>query len=647
MFPEDSGKEERIAMPPPPPRCGAGGSKRRRLHTGAGASVCEIDGVCGSEDQRRAAKDFAAWRTHSEGDSIADGSGGGDALESRQPTPQETAVVSSTDPPARDSDSVSASDCHPSSEDDTAGVAARPVRFSDVIGQNAAKLRLDEALLPLALPDDLVESVLTGIRASPSAILLYGPPGCGKVRCILFRFFSFCCSFCDFLTSKNSSWTKPDHYSISKLQTQLARAVAGESSSPLLSVTPSDVLSKYVGESERRIRSLFVDARRMSMLSPNRCAVLFFDEIDCLGGARAGMGGGRLGIGGDGGGANGGGGGDGSSRRILAELLIQLSRNFNGDDMEVDNGDGDEEEKDGDQDDHDAKVSELHELDREQVSEPRHISPASNAYSCSTGATAAPSLGRGIRAKRKKSRIIVLAATNRPEDCDPALLRRFAVRVHVAPPSALDRRKMLCRFLAKVEHSLNRSEIVAVARSTEGWSGSDLESLSREAVMAPVRECLVEAALLRARATKREQRSGTGSAETSDISTCSLRKVYSWDDDVARETLGCNSGRVPSSAATSNANPYSPEAEARESLIGSFRSLRPVILRDFEDALVFCLGGFHQDCHPSHPSGPMLQPPSRPNGLDCPRSGAGIASGGAEDPAAGLSKPSLWGHPLL
>ena len=297
-------------MPPPPPRCGAGGSKRRRLHTGAGASVCEIDGVCGSEDQRRAAKDFVAWRTHSEGDSIADGSGGGDALESRQPTPQETAVVSSTDPPARDSDSVSASDCHPSSEDDTAGVAARPVRFSDVIGQNAAKLRLDEALLPLALPDDLVESVLTGIRASPSAILLYGPPGCGKVRCILFRFFSFCCSFCVFLTSKNSSWTKPDHYSI---QTQLARAVAGESSSPLLSVTPSDVLSKYVGESERRIRSLFVDARRMSMLSPNRCAVLFFDEIDCLGGARAGMGGGRLGIGGDGGGANGGGGGGGGS----------------------------------------------------------------------------------------------------------------------------------------------------------------------------------------------------------------------------------------------------------------------------------------------------------------------------------------------
>jgi hypothetical protein len=37
-----------------------------------------------------------------------------------------------------------------------------PVSFRDIIGQPAAKLRLDEALLPLALPVDLVESVLTG-----------------------------------------------------------------------------------------------------------------------------------------------------------------------------------------------------------------------------------------------------------------------------------------------------------------------------------------------------------------------------------------------------------------------------------------------------------------------------------------------------
>ena len=80
---------------------------------------------------------------------------------------------------------------------------------------NTAKLRLDEALLPLALPPDLADSVLTGIRAAPVSILLHGPPGCGK--------------------------------------TKLAKAVAGEANAALLSVGPSDILSKFVGESEASI----------------------------------------------------------------------------------------------------------------------------------------------------------------------------------------------------------------------------------------------------------------------------------------------------------------------------------------------------------------------------------------------------------
>jgi SpoVK/Ycf46/Vps4 family AAA+-type ATPase len=55
-------------------------------------------------------------------------------------------------------------------------------RFKDIIGHGAVKLRIEEILLPMALPPIVADTVLTGIRALPASILLYGPPGCGKVR---------------------------------------------------------------------------------------------------------------------------------------------------------------------------------------------------------------------------------------------------------------------------------------------------------------------------------------------------------------------------------------------------------------------------------------------------------------------------------
>ena len=54
---------------------------------------------------------------------------------------------------------------------------APPVSFADIIGHGNAKLRLEEALLPLALPPDLAATVLTGIRDAPASVLLHGPPG--------------------------------------------------------------------------------------------------------------------------------------------------------------------------------------------------------------------------------------------------------------------------------------------------------------------------------------------------------------------------------------------------------------------------------------------------------------------------------------
>lgn len=60
------------------------------------------------------------------------------------------------------------------------------IRFSDIIGHASVKLRIDELILPLGLPAAISHSILKGIRSIPTSILLYGPPGCGKVRPQLF-----------------------------------------------------------------------------------------------------------------------------------------------------------------------------------------------------------------------------------------------------------------------------------------------------------------------------------------------------------------------------------------------------------------------------------------------------------------------------
>ena len=111
------------------------------------------------------------------------------------------------------------------------------------------------------------------------------------------------------------------------------------------------------------------------------------------------------------------------------------------------------------------------------------------------------------------------------------------------------------RLLHGVHHSITDCPMEALAQSTDGWSGSDLESMTREAVMAPVRETLRAAAILKKRAGKKNQQSGDGSSEekSSDYDT------------------------------------------ARESLLNGFRNLRAVSSRDFEDGIAFFLGDASAD----------------------------------------------------
>lgn len=115
------------------------------------------------------------------------------------------------------------------------------VTYDDVGGAKEAKEKLREVLeTPLLYPERFVA---LGIEP-PKGILLYGPPGTGK--------------------------------------TLTARAVANRTDACFIRVIGSELVQKYVGEGARMVRELFTMARS------KRACIVFFDEIDAIGGARGG-----------------------------------------------------------------------------------------------------------------------------------------------------------------------------------------------------------------------------------------------------------------------------------------------------------------------------------------------------------------------
>uniref|UniRef100_A0A3Q3A4D1 Fidgetin-like protein 1 n=1 Tax=Kryptolebias marmoratus TaxID=37003 RepID=A0A3Q3A4D1_KRYMA len=85
-------------------------------------------------------------------------------------------------------------------------------------------------------------------------------------------------------------------------------------------------------------------------------------------------------------------------------------------------------------------------------------------------------------------RVLVMGATNRPQELDEAVLRRFAKRVYVALPDEKTRLTLMKNLLGKHGNPLSSGELTHLSKATAGYSGSDLTSLAKDAALGPIRE---------------------------------------------------------------------------------------------------------------------------------------------------------------
>jgi len=82
----------------------------------------------------------------------------------------------------------------------------------------------------------------------------------------------------------------------------------------------------------------------------------------------------------------------------------------------------------------------------------------------------------------------VLGATNIPWSLDPAVRRRFEKRIYIALPEVGARARIFEIHIGNTPHTLVRENFKELAEQTEGYSGSDIAVIVRDALMQPVRK---------------------------------------------------------------------------------------------------------------------------------------------------------------
>lgn len=86
-----------------------------------------------------------------------------------------------------------------------------------------------------------------------------------------------------------------------------------------------------------------------------------------------------------------------------------------------------------------------------------------------------------------EERILVVGATNRPQEIDEAARRRLVKRLYIPLPEASARRQIVMRLMAREQCCLREEEVELVVQRSEGFSGADMTQLCREASLGPIR----------------------------------------------------------------------------------------------------------------------------------------------------------------
>ncbi|KAF9130760.1 hypothetical protein BGX30_013380 [Mortierella sp. GBA39] len=93
----------------------------------------------------------------------------------------------------------------------------------------------------------------------------------------------------------------------------------------------------------------------------------------------------------------------------------------------------------------------------------------------------------GVGVGGEEDRILIVGATNRPQEIDEAARRRFQKRLYIPLPEYEGRMGLMNKLLESQPHELNEDHIKDICERTAGYSGSDMTGLCREAALGPVR----------------------------------------------------------------------------------------------------------------------------------------------------------------